>query len=127
MDDASIFLAKAEASLAGAESELLQGRFDNCANRSYYACFQAAIAALITAGIRPPSRDGRWGHDFVQARLAGDLVNRRKLYSGGQREAMERLYVVRQLADYKSVHVSEVQAQRVIRKARSFVGEVQAR
>ena len=79
MDHATIFLAKAEASLAGAESELSQGRFDNGANRSYYACFQAAVAALIVAGIRPPSHDGRWGHDFVQARFVGNLVNRRKV------------------------------------------------
>jgi len=40
-----VFLAKAEESLAGAESEFVNGRYNNCANRCYYASFQAAIAA----------------------------------------------------------------------------------
>jgi uncharacterized protein (UPF0332 family) len=58
MEDASIFLAEAEASLVGAERELERGRFDDCANRSYAACFQAAIAALIQAGFWPSGKDG---------------------------------------------------------------------
>src|SRR5205823_6359850 len=41
---------KALESLAGAESELANGRYNNAANRAYYACFQAAIAALQRAG-----------------------------------------------------------------------------
>ena len=45
------FLNKSEESLAGAESEYANDRYDNCANRCYYACFQAAIAALLQAGI----------------------------------------------------------------------------
>ena len=43
----TIFLDKAAESFAGAESELANGRFNNCANRCYYACFQAAIVALL--------------------------------------------------------------------------------
>lgn len=75
------FLAKAERSLAGAESELASGRYDNCANRAYYACFQAAIAALIRVGVRPRGERGRWNHDFVQAAFAEQLVRRRKRYA----------------------------------------------
>ncbi len=51
------YLAKAEESLAGAEREFAAGAYNNCANRAYYACFQAAIAALDLADIRPP--DGK--------------------------------------------------------------------
>jgi len=47
VDIADLYLAKARASLAGARSELEQHRFDNAANRAYYACFQAAIYALL--------------------------------------------------------------------------------
>jgi uncharacterized protein (UPF0332 family) len=72
------YLAKAQESLAGAESEFANGRYNNCANRSYYACFQAAIAALLHAGIQPRSPQGQWGHDFVQAELIGQLINRQK-------------------------------------------------
>jgi hypothetical protein len=52
--DQSIFLAKAEESLAGAESELAAGRYYNCVNRCYYACFQAAVVALMHAGVVRP-------------------------------------------------------------------------
>jgi len=41
-----VYLAKAEESLVGAASELAHGRYNNSVNRAYYACFQAAIAAL---------------------------------------------------------------------------------
>lgn len=60
-------LAKAREALQGAESELANRRYNNAANRAYYACFHAAIAALIDADIRSSER---WEHDFVQARFA---------------------------------------------------------
>jgi uncharacterized protein (UPF0332 family) len=48
--DITIYLAKATESLLTAESEFANGRYNSCANRCYYACFQAAIAALIREG-----------------------------------------------------------------------------
>lgn len=124
MDDASIFLAKAEASLAGAKSELDHRRFDNCANRSYYACFQAAVAVLSNVGVQPGGRDGRWGHDFVQARFVGDLINRRKVLGGEHRDTLERLFIVRQIADYKGSQISETQAVRGLRRTRNLLADV---
>jgi hypothetical protein len=50
-DSWPIYLIKAEESLRGAESEFAQGRYNNAANRCYYACFQAAVAALHHANI----------------------------------------------------------------------------
>lgn len=41
-----LLLEKARESLAGAESEFSNERYNNCANRAYYAVFQAAIVAL---------------------------------------------------------------------------------
>lgn len=49
----TLYREKAEASLAGAVSEYANGRYNNCANRCYYGCFQAAIYALQEAGITP--------------------------------------------------------------------------
>lgn len=72
------FLVKAEESLAGAESEFINGRYNNCANRCYYACFQAAIAALVRMGIELVGF--QWSHQFVQGRFVGELINRRKVY-----------------------------------------------
>ena len=47
MSDAEDFLKKSQECLTGAENEFAGRRFNNCANRSYYACFHAALAALI--------------------------------------------------------------------------------
>src|SRR2546426_3512885 len=75
--DITIYLAKATESLLTAESEFANGRYNSCANRCYYACFQAAIAALLREGIRPR---GQWSHAFVQAQLVGVLINQRHRY-----------------------------------------------
>lgn len=50
--DADVYLSKAIESLEIAEIAFANGRYNSCANRSYYACFQAAIAALLDVGIR---------------------------------------------------------------------------
>lgn len=69
MDDAPVYLAKASESLTTPESELVQGRYNSCANRCYYACFQAAVVALLRDGIR--AKGGRWSHTYVQSQFAG--------------------------------------------------------
>src|SRR3954462_3523915 len=120
-DDEIVFLTKAVESLAGAESEFASGRYNNCANRCYYACFQAGIAALIRAGVQPKSIDRQWGHDFVQAEFDGRLINGRKLYPPRMREIFDRTYGLRQIADYSQGHVSEARADRALRRTRLFV------
>ena len=84
------YLAKAGESLAGAESELANSRYNNTANRAYYACFQAAVVALIQAGIGP-SAGGRWVYDAVQAQFIGELINRRHRYPADLRDAFGRV------------------------------------
>ena len=115
------YLEKAEESLAGAESELANGRYNNCANRAYYACFQAAISALLGAGVRPRGGRHQWGHDFVQARFAGDLVGRRHRYPAELRSTLDHLSALRQTADYTSDAMTETEANRAVRRARTFV------
>lgn len=119
-----IFLAKAEECLEGAESEFANRRYNNCANRCYYACFQAAVHALWNVGVRPPGRLGQWGHDFVQAQFNGQLLNRRKLYPSHLRNALRETYALREIADYKMDHVTELRAARALRKATDFVEAV---
>lgn len=125
IDLAEIYLAKALASLAGSESEFGYQRYDNVANRCYYACFQAAIAALVQAGIRPRSADG-WEHRFVQSQFVGQLINRRKWYSESLRETLLQLFTLRQAADYSSHQVSQVRAQRAVQRAQAFVRAIAA-
>ena len=43
--DTAIYLTKAIESLLTAETEFINGRYNSCANRCYYASFQAAIVA----------------------------------------------------------------------------------
>lgn len=120
-----VFLSKAEESLDGAESEFINRRYHNSVNRGYYACFQAAIVALAREGITPRGR--QWGHDFVQAQFAGELVYRRKLYPPELRDVLPQNLAVRQRADYELQRVSEVQALRALRRARDFVAAIQER
>lgn len=121
--DAEPFLDKALASLTGAESEFTSGRYDNCANRCYYACFQAAVAALQWASIRPPGTE--WSHAFVPSQFDGVLINRRKLYPPDLRGVLGRNFALRSTADYNELKVAEVEARRALARARTFVAAIQ--
>jgi uncharacterized protein (UPF0332 family) len=106
LSDSASYLAKAIESISGAESEHANKRRQNCATRPYYACYQAAVAALLQADFRP--RGARWGHDTVQALFAGELISRRKQYPPDLRDTFERLFQMRQSADYAAEFVSEI-------------------
>src|SRR4051794_3651501 len=77
MEGVAIFLAKARESLAGAESEFVNSRFNNCTNRCYYACLQAAPAALEKAGVKPTEPRLAFGHGFIQAHFVGELIGKK--------------------------------------------------
>ena len=102
------YLLKAIESLAGAESEFAAGRFNNCANRCYYACFQAAIVALERENIRPSG--GNWSHAFVPSQFDGLLIHRRKRYPAGLRGTLTDMYSLRVTADYSREHVTRADA-----------------
>jgi uncharacterized protein (UPF0332 family) len=119
IDQDSIFLAKARESLAGAESEFVNGRYNNCANRCYYACFHAAVHALEELAIRP--RADAWSHEGLQATFVGELINRRKVYPAELRDVLMRTQALRNTADYEPHWVTETQATRALRRTRTFV------
>ena len=99
-DPLPIYLIKAEESLRGVESEFAQGRYNNAANRCYYACFQAAVAALHHAGMTPRGVRSEWGHAFVQAEFVGRLIHRRRLYPAELPQVLARNLTPRHTADY---------------------------
>jgi uncharacterized protein (UPF0332 family) len=120
-DEADAYRQKAWESLAGAESETANGRYNNnAANRAYYACYQAAIAAPVSAGLRR----SRWDHDYVQAQFAGQLIARRKLYPSELRSVLSDLSVLRVEADYEQKNVSRSSAHRAVRDAGRFLNRV---
>lgn len=120
------FLARAAESLAGAESELDNARYNNAANRAYFACFHAAVAALALADVRPPAGKRDWTHAFVQGQFPGLLVNRRKLYPAEMRDTLDRARTLRQQADYQALAVTRTEAARSLSRARTFVAAVTA-
>ena len=116
-EPAQIYLAKVEGSVLGAASEFVHGRFNNVANRCYYACFQAAISALQHADIASGGRVREWGYAFVQAEFVGQLINRRRLYPPSLRQVLARNMTLRHTADYASDQVTERQASRALQRA----------
>ena len=122
--DITIYQAKATESLLTAESEYVNGRYNSCANRCYYSCFQAAIAALLREGIRPR---GQWSHEFVHAQFVGVLINQRKRYDSDLRRVLADNQILRDQADYRAELVTPTQAGRALRRSRMLVTAVQRR
>jgi uncharacterized protein (UPF0332 family) len=118
------FLEKAEESLDGAESEYSNSRYNNTANRCYYACFQTAIYALSQAGIKSANTKEQWGHDFVQAQFIGKLINKKKVYPTDLRQTMLLSYQLRVTADYEKDHVSQIKAARAIKRTEQFLDSI---
>jgi uncharacterized protein (UPF0332 family) len=114
------YLSKAKEALAGAESELAAGRYNNAAGRAYYAAFQAAISALIRESLIRTA----WTHEEVQALFAGQLINRRKLYPAELRSVLPELLFIRITADYRPNAVSRAVAGQTLRRARRFLETV---
>lgn len=123
-EDVDVYLSKAQESLASAQSEFANGRYNSCANRCYFACFQAAVAALVRGGVVSAGPRAQLGHAYVQAQFAGGLVNRRKQYPGQLRDVLPQLGSLRQTADYESVSVTMTRASRALSRANEFVTTV---
>ena len=122
--DITIYSAKATESLLTAESEYVNGRYNSCANRCYYSCFQAAIVALLREGIRPR---GQWSHEFVQAQFVGVLINQRKRYDSDLRRVLADSQILCDQADYRAELVTPTQAGRALRRSRMLINAVQQR
>src|SRR6266571_284679 len=120
-DEHLIYLTKAQESLLGAQSGFANRRYNNCANRCYYGCLQAARAALHKAGIKPDRPRMAWGHEFIQARFVGELINQCKRYPSSLCDTLARTLILRQLADYEADMVSHTQAERTLRRSHEFI------
>src|SRR3954464_8628463 len=113
------FLEKALESLAGAESEAVNERYNNAANRCYYASLHPAIAALMLAGTRPPGGT-EWAHSYVAAQF-DHLINRRKLYPPEHRGVIGRIRNLRRQADYTDSFVTQRATTRALQHTRRLV------
>lgn len=118
------YIRKAAESLAGAQSEYDNGRFNNSANRAYYAAFQAAISALIRDGIW--RNDGNWPHAFVQSEFIGRPINRRHRYPTELRGTLADLQRYRHRADCRHTSITRSDASTAVRRSSAFVAAVRA-
>jgi uncharacterized protein (UPF0332 family) len=114
------YLSKARECLAGAHSELANGRYNNAANRAYYAAYNAAIVALIRAGVTRP----RWSHEDVQSLFAGQLIARRKLYPAAFRSTLPDLITIRLRGDYGQREASQRDASNAVNDAERLLRAV---
>ncbi|MBI4236418.1 MAG: HEPN domain-containing protein [Chloroflexi bacterium] len=108
--------------MAGAEAEAGGRRYNNAANRLYYACFLAAVAALIQAGVNPKREE--WTHRAVHTEFQGVLINRRHVYDQSLRGFFRELWALRVQADYASQPVSAGTVDAMLLHGRSFVEQV---
>jgi uncharacterized protein (UPF0332 family) len=119
------YLDKALESLDGAASEYTNRRYNNCANRCYYAMFQAAVYALEQVGVRHTGRGYTWPHEALQATFVQELIQRRKVYPSEFRAVLTRNASLRESADYDRHWVTETQAARALGRTRDFVVAMQ--
>ena len=114
------FLEKAKENLEAARLLFDAGLHNASANRAYYAAFHAAIAALYDASIKTDNKK----HANVQAPFSGELIRRRKVYSGSLSPLLMDMQETRNKADYQPASISKKKAERPLNKAIQFVEAV---
>ena len=108
---------KAKANLQVAQICFDSGFYDACANRAYYAAFQAAITALADRGRKSDKNDHKW----VQATFSGELINRQKVYPAHLKSYLMDMQAVRNQADYTDENVSKRLASQQLSKAKEML------
>ena len=114
----TIFLEKSLENLAVAEWAFENGYYNACANRAYYAMFQAAVAALANVGIT--SKTETLDHGWVQGMFARELTRRRKMFPG-MGSYLNDVRLVLNIADYEQEKVNRRRASQALRVAKAMV------
>lgn len=117
------FLAKAQENLEDAEQALATGRYNASANRSYYAAFQAAIAALAQESITHEKNP----HSWVQAQFSERLIKARKRYPSKLASYLIDMQKVRDNADYKTLMTSKKLAKEQLQQSKEFLSFIFSR
>jgi uncharacterized protein (UPF0332 family) len=118
------YLEKAKESLKAARILFEAECYNSCTSRCYYAMFQMAIAALVRLGIHPPQA-GRYGHAWVHAAIARELVHRRKILPAALAKALPDALKLREEADYSDTTLGRKRAERLLKHCQEFVSHLQ--
>ncbi|MBF0103311.1 MAG: HEPN domain-containing protein [Desulfobacterales bacterium] len=113
----AILFKKAKNNLMAAQLCYDNGFYDGCANRAYYAGFQASIAALIHRGIKRDKID----HKLVQADFSEQLIKRQKIYPAKLKSYLMDMQLIRNRADYTHESISQKLALLQISKAKEMM------
>lgn len=113
-------LERAEEALGAARTLIQSQFFDSAASRAYYAAFYAATALLLAEGM-----------EFSKHSAVIALVHQRFVKPGTLRVELGKdltwLFQLRTVGDYGgSAHVTQVDAERAVQAAGSFVDAVKA-
>lgn len=113
-----MFLERSEENISAAEELFNSQRYNASANRSYYAAFHAAIAALLHFGYTVEI-----DHKPVQAAFAGMLIHGRKLFPATMKSMLLELHTVRAEADYRA-GIGKKRSAAQLKQAQFFVSTV---
>jgi hypothetical protein len=80
----------------------------------------------MQASVIPLASETLWGHDRVQAQFIGQLIQQRKFYPARLRRTLLELLAMRHRADYRSISISQREAQQAVRRAQDFVQTIAA-
>ncbi len=115
------FLNKAKENLKIAQLGFEHGCYNACANRAYFASFQAAIAALADKGIQSDKNDHAW----VQSEFNLRLIKRKKVYPAVLKKYLPNMQTERNTADYSKQNISRKVAMRQLSDAEEMIGLIQ--
>ena len=116
---AASYMAKAKRAVTSAKVLLDAGDADGACNRSYYAMFDAAHAALLMSGA-PVREEIARTHSGLIGAFGEHLVKTGRV-SKDMGRTLNRAEEIRLVADYKGDSVEAQDAQEMIEQAESFV------
>ena len=114
------FLEKSRENLKIAQIGFENDCYNACANRAYYAAFQAAVAALLEKGFAK----GKLDHKWVQAEFSEKLIKRQKVYPSEMKAYLTEMQLIRNKADYEPQSVSRKTAFRQMTKAEEMIKRI---
>jgi len=115
------FLTKAKENLKIAQMSSEHQCHNACANRAYFASFQAAIAALVSKG----AGRGKFDHKWVQAEFNRKLIKRQKIYPAKLKSWLMKMQLLRNKADYESDPVSKNDVRKQLQRTKELVGLIE--
>jgi len=91
--------------------------YNACANRAYFAAFQAAIAALSFYSIESEKNE----HSWVQSEFSLRLIKRQKIYPDRIKSYLPDMQESRNKADYSEKDVGKKVAYRQLLRASEII------